>query len=63
MITYKFPKVSNVNVFYREAAKTIGKFTELICLKHFAIYIFDYSAPVGMYIAMWHPERIDAIIS
>ncbi len=44
-------------------AKTIDKFTEAIGLKHFAMYIFDYGAPVGMRIAMWHPERIDAIIS
>jgi pimeloyl-ACP methyl ester carboxylesterase len=44
-------------------AKTIDKFTERIGLQHFAMYIFDYGAPVGMRLAMWHPERIDAIIS
>ena len=27
------------------------------------MYIFDYGAPVGMRLALWHPERIDAIIS
>ena len=25
--------------------------------------IFDYGAPMGMRLALWHPERIDAIIS
>lgn len=30
---------------------------------YFAMYIFDYGAPVGMRLALWHPERIDAIIS
>ncbi len=44
-------------------AKTMDRFTELIGLSHFSMYIFDYGAPVGMRIAMWHPERIDAIIS
>ena len=32
-------------------------------LKRFAIYIFDYGAPVGLRIALKHPERITAIIS
>jgi pimeloyl-ACP methyl ester carboxylesterase len=32
-------------------------------LKRFAIYIFDYGAPVGLRIAIKHPERITAIIS
>ncbi len=44
-------------------ARTIDAFTDSLGLKHFALYIFDYGAPVGMRLAMWHPERIDAIIS
>ncbi len=122
-ISYRYQKVDNVNVFYREAgdpqkpailllhgfpsssvqfrelipelmddyhliapdmpgfgqtdapvkpfyeytfdnlAKTIDAFVDSIGIKHFAMYIFDYGAPVGMRIAIWHPERIDAIIS
>lgn len=44
-------------------AETIGRFTEVIGLERFAIYIFDYGAPVGLRIAVKHPERITAIIS
>jgi pimeloyl-ACP methyl ester carboxylesterase len=44
-------------------AETIGQFTEKIGLKRFAIYIFDYGAPVGLRIALKHPERIAAIVS
>jgi pimeloyl-ACP methyl ester carboxylesterase len=44
-------------------AKAIGRFAEVIGLKRFAIYIFDYGAPVGLRIAAEHPERIRAIIS
>lgn len=44
-------------------AETVDRFTELIGLKHFSLYLFDYGAPVGLRIAMRHPERIDAIIS
>ncbi len=51
------------NYTFENLAKTIDKFTELIGLKHFSMYIFDYGAPVGMRIAMWHPDRIEAIIS
>ena len=44
-------------------AETIDHFTEVIGLKRFAIYIFDYGAPVGLRIALKHPDRITAIVS
>ena len=44
-------------------AERIGRFIELIGLNRFAVYIFDYGAPVGLRIALKHPERIAAIIS
>lgn len=51
------------NYTFDNLARTIDRFTELLQLNHFAMYIFDYGAPVGMRLAMWHPERILAIIS
>ena len=44
-------------------ARTIGDFTGALHLDRFALYIFDYGSPVGLRIAMAHPERITAIIS
>ena len=44
-------------------AQTIGGFTEALHLDRFALYIFDYGSPVGLRIAMAHPERITAIVS
>jgi pimeloyl-ACP methyl ester carboxylesterase len=44
-------------------ARVIDQFTEQIGLSRFAIYIFDYGAPVGLRIALRHPERVTAIIS
>ena len=44
-------------------AGVIGRFTEFIGLKRFAIYIFDYGAPVGLRLATKYPQRITAIIS
>ena len=44
-------------------ARTMDHFTEALHLDRFSMYIFDYGAPVGLRIAMWHPERVTAIIS
>ena len=44
-------------------AKTMGRFTEVMGLTRFAVYVFDYGAPIGYRIAAQHPERITAIIS
>jgi pimeloyl-ACP methyl ester carboxylesterase len=44
-------------------ADIIGRFTEVIGLARFAVYVFDYGAPTGFRIAVKHPERITAIIS
>jgi pimeloyl-ACP methyl ester carboxylesterase len=48
---------------FENLAKVIGGFTQAIGLERFAIYIFDYGAPVGLRLALAHPERITAIIS
>ena len=48
----------------RDITDTILEFTEgLAGLKNFAIYIFDYGAPVGLRMALKVPERISAIVS
>jgi pimeloyl-ACP methyl ester carboxylesterase len=44
-------------------AKVIDGFTQAIGLQRYAIFVFDYGAPVGFRLAMAHPERITAIIS
>jgi pimeloyl-ACP methyl ester carboxylesterase len=44
-------------------ADAIDRFTEVIGLKRFAIYVFDYGAPTGFRIAAKRPERVTAIIS
>jgi pimeloyl-ACP methyl ester carboxylesterase len=44
-------------------AKTMLAFTDALQLKHYALYVFDYGAPVGFRLAMAHPERVAAIIS
>src|SRR5438445_2960721 len=51
--TYTFGNIANV----------IDRLTEVIGLRRFAVYVFDYGAPVGFRLAMRRPERITAIIS
>jgi len=48
---------------FENLAKVTGSFTQTIGLNRFAIYVFDYGAPVGLRLALAHPERITAIIS
>jgi pimeloyl-ACP methyl ester carboxylesterase len=57
------PDRNTVRYNFENLAKVIGKFTEAIGLERFAIYVFDYGAPVGLRLALAHPERITAIIS
>ena len=51
--TYTFENIANV----------IDRFTEVIGLHHFAMYVFDYGAPVGFRLAVRHPDRVTALIS
>ena len=48
---------------FAKLAEVIERFTEVIGLARFSIYVFDYGAPTGFRMALRHPERITAIIS
>jgi pimeloyl-ACP methyl ester carboxylesterase len=48
---------------FENLAKVIGRFTEVLKLDRFGIYVFDYGSPVGLRLAAKHPERITAIIT
>ncbi|HUN59737.1 MAG TPA: alpha/beta hydrolase [Candidatus Binataceae bacterium] len=51
------------NYTFDNLASIIDDFTNTIALRRFAIYVFDYGAPVGFRLALKQPERITAIIS
>lgn len=44
-------------------ARTIDRFTAAVGLTRYALYVFDYGAPVGFRLALAHSERVTAIIS
>jgi pimeloyl-ACP methyl ester carboxylesterase len=57
------PSRDQFSYTFENLAKVIGRFTEVIGLDRFALYIFDYGAPTGLRIALANPGRITGIIS
>ena len=48
---------------FAHIAAVISRWTEVLGLARFALYVFDYGAPVGFRVAAQHPERVTAIVS
>ena len=57
------PDHENFQYTFDHLAEIIGDFVEQIGLQKFAIYVFDYGAPVGFRLALRYPDRISALIS
>ena len=63
---FGFSDAPNRNQFrytFENLTQAIDGFTQSLGLDRFAIYVFDYGAPVGFRLALARPERITAIIS
>ena len=63
---FGFSQAPDRSVFtysFDNLAALIGKFVDAVGLTKFAIYVFDYGAPVGFRLAAARPDRISAIIS
>jgi pimeloyl-ACP methyl ester carboxylesterase len=57
------PDRTRFHYTFENLAKVIDGFTQAVALHRFAIYVFDYGAPVGFRLALAHHDRITAIIS
>jgi pimeloyl-ACP methyl ester carboxylesterase len=57
------PDRARFNYTFDQLAKVMDGFTGTVGLKQYAIYVFDYGAPVGFRLALSHPERVTAIVS
>src|SRR5467141_5149570 len=57
------PNHKQFHYTFENLTKAIDSFTQSIGLERFAIYVFDYGAPVGFRLGLARPERITAIIS
>lgn len=59
----KAPPREAFDYTFDHLAYVIEGFADALALDRYALYIFDYGAPVGLRLAIRHPERISAIIS
>jgi pimeloyl-ACP methyl ester carboxylesterase len=59
----KAPARKLFNYTFDALADVIGGFVDALGLSRYALYIFDYGAPIGLRLAMKYPDRVTAIIS
>ena len=57
------PEERKYTYSFEALAHTIEDFTDVLGLKQYALYVFDYGAPTGFRLAMRRPERVTAIVS
>jgi len=57
------PEQRRYKYSFDSLAHTLLAFTDVLGLKRYALYVFDYGAPTGFRLAVSRPERIIAIVS
>lgn len=56
------PSAQDFSYTFDHLASIVEKFTEAVGLKHYVLCIQDYGGPVGMRLAIAHPERLQGLI-
>ena len=56
------PPVGQFAYTFDKLADVVEQFTQQIGLKHYALYVQDYGAPVGYRLAVRHPERVTGLV-
>jgi pimeloyl-ACP methyl ester carboxylesterase len=59
----KSPPRGEFDYTFDSLARVVNGFIEALGLDRYALYVFDYGAPIGFRVALAHPERVTAIIS
>jgi pimeloyl-ACP methyl ester carboxylesterase/alkylhydroperoxidase family enzyme len=57
------PDAKTFGYTFDHLAEVVERFTDAIGLNKYALYVFDYGAPVGFRLAASRPERVSALIS
>jgi len=57
------PDRSTFKYSFDHLADVIDRFTEALGLDRYALYVFDYGAPIGFRLAVRHSDRITVVIS
>jgi pimeloyl-ACP methyl ester carboxylesterase len=59
----RIPPERRYQYSFQSFANTLTAFTDALGLERYAMYVFDYGAPIGFRHALEHPERVTAYIS
>ena len=59
----EIPEERNYRYSFDSLGKTLTDFVDVLDLKSYALYLFDYGAPVGLRLALAYPERVTGLIS
>ncbi|MFH8295209.1 alpha/beta fold hydrolase [Streptomyces sp. NPDC018059] len=57
------PAADEFTYTFAELAEVTAEFADAVGLDRFALYVQDYGAPIGLRLALAHPERVTAIIT
>ncbi|MGA8671730.1 MAG: alpha/beta fold hydrolase [Terracidiphilus sp.] len=57
------PAAKDFGYTFDHLAEVIESFTDVLELTRYALYVFDYGAPIGFRLAVARPERVAALIS
>jgi pimeloyl-ACP methyl ester carboxylesterase len=56
------PPPSQFAYTFDNLAKVVNKFTQVLKLRSYVLYLQDYGGPVGFRLALAHPERVKAMV-
>lgn len=59
----EIPSSLNYKNTFANLADTTAAFLDVLQVKHFAVYVFDYGAPTGFRLALQRPKAVTAIFS
>jgi pimeloyl-ACP methyl ester carboxylesterase len=57
-----WPDPKQFEYTFDHIAAVIDAFTQALSLSHYTLYMQDYGGPVGLRLALAHPERVQALI-
>lgn len=57
------PDARQYRYTFASLSKTLTDFVDVLGLRQYALYMFDYGAPVGLRLALQYPERVTGLIS
>ncbi|PLR50232.1 alpha/beta fold hydrolase [Chimaeribacter arupi] len=57
------PAARHYHYRFDTLAQTLTAFVDVLGLTRYALYVFDYGAPVGLRLALNYPERVSGLIS